>query len=48
MLKNKDQILTGIAILILLVTSMINWTVYSWLILVAVIMLLLAWYFKKS
>jgi uncharacterized membrane protein len=48
MLKNKDQILISIAVFILLLTTMINWTVYSWLVLAAVIILLFAWYFKRS
>ncbi|HUW24824.1 MAG TPA: hypothetical protein VMW04_04385 [Patescibacteria group bacterium] len=43
----KDQIVTAVAITILLFTSLINWNIYSWLILVAVILLLFAWYFKK-
>jgi len=43
----KDQILTSISIIILLFTAMINWNVYSWLILVAIIIILIAWYFKK-
>jgi len=43
----KDQIITAVAITILLFTSLINWNIYSWLILVAVILLLFAWYFKK-
>jgi len=43
----KDQVLTAIAIIILLFSTMINWNVYSWLILVAIIFILAAWYFKK-
>jgi len=43
----KDQILTAISITILFLTAMINWTIYSWLILASVIMLLFAWYFKE-
>ncbi len=44
----KDQILTTIAIIILFFTALIDWTIYSWLILLAVIILLFAWYFRKS
>jgi len=44
---NKDQALTAIATLILLFTAMITWNIYSWLILVAVIFIVTAWYFKK-
>lgn len=43
----RDQILTAISIIILLFTAMINWNIYSWLILVAIILILIAWYFKK-
>jgi len=43
----KDEILTAIAITILLFTAMINWNIYSWLILVAIIVILIARYFKK-
>jgi len=43
----KDQILTSISIIILLFTAMINWNIYSWLILIAIIIILIAWYFKK-
>ena len=42
----KNDALNAIAIVILLFTAMINWNVYSWLVLVAIILLLLAWYFK--
>lgn len=44
---SKDKILTTISIIILLFTAMIDWTIYSWLILVAIILLLIAWYIKK-
>jgi hypothetical protein len=44
---NKEKALTAITISILLFSAMINWNVYSWLILVAVILILMAWYFKK-
>jgi len=42
----KDEILTAIAITILLFTAMINWNIYSWLILVSIIVILIAWYSK--
>lgn len=47
-MKHKDNILTGAAVLILFITAMINWTLYSWLILVAVTLILMAWYFRKA
>jgi len=51
MLMNKmtrDQILTAIVVILLLFTAMINWNIYSWLILVAIILILFAWYFRKT
>jgi len=44
---SKDQILTAISIVILLFTAMISWNIFSWLILVAIILILIAWYFRK-
>jgi hypothetical protein len=44
---SKDEILTIIAVVILIFTALINWTVYSWLVLLAVIVLLLAWYVRE-
>jgi len=43
----KDQILVAISTVILLFTAMINWNIYSWLTLLAIIVILIAWYFKK-
>lgn len=43
----KDQIMTTAAVVLLLFTAMIDWDIYSWLILVAVIAILAAWYFRK-
>jgi len=44
---SKDKIVTAISIILLLFTAMINWNIYSWLILIAIILILSAWYFKK-
>ena len=44
----KDDALTAIAIIILLFTTTINWNMYSWLILVSIIIVLMAWYFRPS
>lgn len=44
---SKDDILTAIAILILLITAIITFTFYSWLVLVAIIILLIAWYYRS-
>lgn len=43
----KNQIFTAISIMILLFTAMINWNVFSWLILAAIILIVIAWYIKK-
>ena len=43
----KDDALTAVAILILLFSAIIDWDIYSWLVLVAVALVLMAWYFKK-
>ena len=43
----KDQVLTAISVIILLFSAMINWNIYSWLVLIAIIFILMAWYFKK-
>ena len=41
---DKNQVLTAISIILLLFTAVINWNIYSWLILVAIILFLVAWY----
>ena len=43
---SKDQILTTASIVMLLFTALLSWNVYSWLILVAIIFVLMAWYHK--
>jgi len=43
--KKEDAIL-AISIIILLFSAMIEWNVYSWLVLVGIILVLLAWYKK--
>jgi len=44
----RDQILNAIVVILLLFTAMINWNIYSWLILIAIILILFAWYVRKS
>jgi hypothetical protein len=44
---NKDEIFTSIAVIILLFTALINWNIYSWLILVGIITIMSTWYFKQ-
>ena len=44
---DKEKALTAVAISILLFTALIDWNIYSWLILVGVILILLGWYKKK-
>jgi len=43
----KGGILTAAAITILLFTALVNWNIYSWLILLAIIVVLAGWYFRK-
>ncbi len=45
---NKDQILVVISVIMLLFTALINWTIYSWFILIAVIIFIFVWYFRKT
>jgi Flp pilus assembly protein TadB len=42
----KDEILIAFSIMILLFTAMVNWNIYSWLILIAATTVLLAWYIR--
>ena len=44
----KDEILTAIAVIILLFSAMIDWNIYSGLILVGIVVFLFAWYFRKK
>lgn len=44
---DKQTAINAIAVSILLFTAMIDWNVYSWLILVGIILVLLGWYVKK-
>jgi hypothetical protein len=44
---DKDEILTIVATLILLFTALIDWNIYSWLILVGIVIILFAWYSRK-
>ncbi len=43
----KDAVLTAIAVVILLLTATINWTIQSWLAFAALVVVLIAWYVKK-
>jgi len=43
----KDQALTAIAVIMLLFTATVDWNIYSWLVLAAIIIILFAWYFRK-
>ncbi len=43
----KDQIMIAISTVILLFTAMIDWNIYSWLILLEIIVILIAWYSRK-
>ena len=43
----KDQILIAVSIIILLFTAMIEWNIYSWLILLLIILILFVWHAKN-
>jgi hypothetical protein len=43
----KDKIMTVFAVVLLLFTALINWNIYSWLILLAAILITFAWYYRK-
>jgi hypothetical protein len=43
----RDQALIAVSVIILLFSAMTDWNVYSWLILLAIIIILMAWYSKK-
>jgi hypothetical protein len=45
---DKDEILTLIATIILLFTALIDWNIYSWLILVGLVFIISAWYFRRT
>ena len=43
----KDEAITAAAIVILLFTSLIDWNLYSWLVLLSIVLILIAWYSRK-
>jgi hypothetical protein len=43
---NKDEILSAIAVIILLFTALINWNIYSWFIFIGIIAIIYAWYLR--
>ncbi len=43
----RDDVLTALALVILLFSAMVTWTIYSLGILLAVVVIALAWYFRK-
>ena len=45
---DKDEILTILASLILLFTALIVWNTYSWLIFLGIVMIIMAWYLRKT
>lgn len=44
---DKDDYLTAFSVLLLLFTGLIDWNVYSWLVLLGIVLLILGWYFRK-
>jgi hypothetical protein len=45
---SRDDILTAAAVLLLFITAMITFTIYSWLVMVAIMLLLIAWYIRSG
>ena len=45
---DNDEVLTIIASLLLLFTALIDWNIYSWLILAGIIIIISAWYIRKQ
>jgi hypothetical protein len=45
---DKDETLTIIASIILLFTALINWNIYSWLILVGIVFIVSVWYLRRT
>ena len=43
----RDDVLTALALVILLFSAMVTWTIYSLGILLAIVVISLAWYFGK-
>lgn len=46
--SHKDDLLTIIAIVILFLTALFDWSFETWLILAAVILILFAWYIRST
>ena len=44
----KNDVISSFAVVILLFTALIDWNVYSWLILVAIFMILTSWYLRRD
>lgn len=47
-IMKKDDLLSSFAVILLLFTALVDWNIYSWLILVAVVMILMGWYLRKD
>ena len=44
----KDDVISSLAVVLLMFTALIEWNVYSWLILVAIVMILTSWYLRRD
>jgi hypothetical protein len=44
----KDDVLSSFAVILLLFTALIDWDIYSWLLLVAVALIFIGWYLRKG
>ncbi len=45
---SKDSLLITMSIVILFLTALIDWNIYSWLILLGIILVLFGWYIRKQ
>ncbi len=45
---NKDEVFSTIAVIILLFTALMNWNIYSWLILIGIVAIIFAWYLRRG
>jgi hypothetical protein len=45
--RSKDDYLIAYSILLLVVTGLINWNIYSWFALLAIMLLISVWYLRK-
>jgi len=47
-MMGRDDVLSSLSVVLLLFTALIDWTIYSWLILVAITAIVAGWYLRKG